>query len=185
MNVLEAPLPGVRTFQPDRHDDERGWFLELWNEERYGLNGVGGPLVQTNLSWSARGVLRGMHFQNPVQQGKLISVLQGAIYDVVVDVRLGSRTFGDWFGCALSDENRMQMWAPEGFAHGFLVLSDMALVSYGCTRPYRPSCERTIAWNDVDLAIEWPEQPRMISPKDAAAVRLTQIPPGYLPRWEA
>jgi dTDP-4-dehydrorhamnose 3,5-epimerase len=174
-------LPGVRLLELDRYDDERGWFMELWNDPRYRAAGVPAPLVQVNVSRSRRGVLRGLHFQAPAQQAKLIAVPHGAVYDAIVDVRLGSPTFGRWFGCELSEENRRQLWVPEGFAHGFLVRSETALVCYGCTSTYDPASDRGIVWNDPDVGITWPEPPLMTSAKDANAPRLADLRPADLP----
>ena len=180
MNVHQTPLPGVLLLELDRYDDERGWFVELWNDPRYRSAGVP-PLVQINASHSRRGVLRGLHFQAPAEQGKLVGVMHGRIHDAVVDVRVGSPTFGQTFDCELSEENRRQLWVPQGFAHGFLVRSDSALVCYGCTSTYDPASDRAVAWNDPALDIAWPEAPGVISDKDAGAPRLAEISPEHLP----
>ena len=180
MNVTEAPLAGVKIIEPDRHEDERGWFVELWNEERYRADGLPVTFAQDNVSFSRRGVLRGMHYQTPNEQGKLVCVLAGAVFDAVVDVRRGSPTFGRWYGCGLSRDNGRQLWVPEGFAHGFLVLSEEALVHYNCTVPYHAASDRSLAWNDPEVGIEWPEEPRLVSPKDVAAPTLQHI--DQLPR---
>lgn len=174
MKIIETPLGGVKLLEMDRFADERGWFSELWNEGRYRDAGLPVTFAQDNVSFSTRGVLRGMHFQTPNEQGKLVCVLAGAVFDVVVDVRRGSPTFARWYGCELSRENRRQLWVPEGFAHGFLALSD-ALVHYNCTAPYHAASDRSLAWNDRDVAITWPEEPRLISPKDVAAPTLQHL----------
>jgi dTDP-4-dehydrorhamnose 3,5-epimerase len=181
LNVASAPLPGVKIFRPDRFEDGRGWFMELWNEERYRQAGLERRLVQTNVSSSAHGVLRGLHYQSPHEQGKLVTVLAGAVFDVVVDIRRGSPTFGQWFGCELSDRNRLQLWIPEGFAHGFLATTGPALVAYGATAAYNAEADRVIVWNDPDIAIAWPFPPASLSSRDAAAPRLANVPPGHLP----
>ena len=177
MKIIENPLDGVKLIEMDRFADERGWFSELWNEERSREVGLGDVrFVQTNVSSSRRGVLRGLHYQAPPHgQGKLVSVLKGSIFDVVVDIRRDSQSLGSWYGCELSRENRRQLWAPEGFAHGFLVLSDHALVHYSCSTPYRAEADRSLAWNDPDIAVEWPFRPLIVSDKDAAAPGLSAI----------
>jgi dTDP-4-dehydrorhamnose 3,5-epimerase len=144
VQILEAPLPGVKVIAAQRFQDERGWFTESWNAERYQALGIDAVFVQYNASYSLRGVLRGMHYQWPHEQGKLISVLNGVVYDAVVDVRVGSATFGRWYGCELSLDNGRQLWVPPGYAHGFLVLSDAALVQYSCTATYRAEFDRAL-----------------------------------------
>lgn len=175
MNVLDTSLPGVKVIRAKRFPDERGWFAELWNVERYREVGIASEFAQDNVSFSTRGVLRGLHFQEPNGQGKLISALHGTIFDVAVDVRPDSPTFGRWEGRVLSQENGEQLWIPEGFAHGFLVLSDSALVHYNCTTVYDPAGDRSLAWDDPDVGIDWPETPALISPKDRAAPRLRDL----------
>jgi dTDP-4-dehydrorhamnose 3,5-epimerase len=184
MMVETTRLPGLKVVEVPRFSDERGWLSELWNEARYRAAGLPHAFPQANVSYSAGGVLRGMHFQHPRGQGKLISVLNGAVFDVVVDVRAGSPTFGQWFGCELSEANRRQLWAPPGFAHGFLVLSDGAVVHYSCTSLYDPECDRALAWDDPDVGIEWPGQPRIISSKDRAAPRLDALARAGLPTYD-
>ena len=183
ITLTDTPLPGVRIVDTARFDDERGWFAELWNAERYRAAGLDLSFVQDNVSFSRRGVLRGMHFQWPNAQGKLISVVAGSIFDVCVDVRVGSPTFGHWLGDVLSAENRRQLWVPEGLAHGFLVLSDTALVHYNCTVPYDARSDRAIAWNDPEVGIAWPQPPLTVSRKDETAPRLAQLAPESLPRF--
>jgi dTDP-4-dehydrorhamnose 3,5-epimerase len=175
VRIEDAPLAGIRIIETPRHTDERGWFAEVWNEPRYRVAGLDAAMVQHNASWSQRGVLRGMHFQSPNEQGKLITVLLGTIFDAVVDVRVGSPTFARWYGCELSDGNGRQLWVPEGFAHGFLVLSDGALVQYGCTAPHHAASERALAWDDESVGIEWPETPAIMSAKDRAAPPLRNL----------
>jgi dTDP-4-dehydrorhamnose 3,5-epimerase len=141
-------LPGAVVVEPKVFGDERGFFMKTWNQTRYEEVGLPPRFVQDNLSFSTRGVLRGLHFQNPDQQGKLVQVLQGEVFDVALDIRVGSPTFGEWEGVILSSENKRQFYVPEGFAHGFLVTGDRsALFSYKCTAQYNPSAEKFVLWN--------------------------------------
>lgn len=181
MKIIEEALGGVKLIQLDRFKDERGWFSELWNEERYRNGGFDVSFAQTNISSSAHGVLRGLHYQSPSEQGKLVTALAGAVFDVVVDVRHDSPDFGRWFGCELTEANARQLWVPEGFAHGFLVTGTHAVVHYSCTTTYLPEADRALAWNDPDVGIRWPFEPRTISVKDAAARPLRAIPVADLP----
>src|SRR5688572_3366920 len=155
--------------------------MELWAKERYQQHGVAENFVQDNLSRSARGVLRGLHLQHPFAQGKLVYVADGEIFDVAVDVRVGSPSFGRWFSATLSSENKRQLYIPPGFAHGFCVTSDHATFVYKCTELYHPEAELTVAYNDPDLAIPWPVRDPVVSAKDAKGVPLAQIDPGRLP----
>lgn len=175
MQVQETTLPGVLVIEPPRYEDPRGWFQELWNAERYAAAGIDTMFVQSNVSHSVRGVLRGMHYQSPRGQAKLVSVLRGTVYDVAVDLRAGSATFGRWIGRELSADNRRQLYIPEGFAHGFLVLSDEAVVHYNCSDVYDAGSDRALAWDDPDVGVEWPMSPSTISDKDRAAPRLRDI----------
>ncbi|HYO74703.1 MAG TPA: dTDP-4-dehydrorhamnose 3,5-epimerase [Archangium sp.] len=176
MNVVKTELPGVLLLQPKRFGDDRGFFMEMFHAKRYEEAGITGPFVQDNFSRSAKGILRGLHFQEPNAQGKLVQVVAGAVYDVAVDVRRGSPTFGKFVGVELSADNRRQLWVPSGFAHGFCVLSESADFHYKCTDFYSPTTERGIAWNDPDLGIPWPVSSPLLSPKDAAAPRLKDAP---------
>lgn len=176
MRVTQTALPDVLIIQPCVHGDARGYFLETFHAERYAQAGIPGPFVQDNLSFSRRDVLRGLHYQWPNAQGKLVCVLQGAIFDVAVDIRRHSPTFGRWVGIDLTDDDHQQLWIPPGFAHGFCVLSDTALVSYKCTAFYAPDCERAIRWNDPDLGIDWPVTAPELSAKDAEAGTLAAVP---------
>jgi dTDP-4-dehydrorhamnose 3,5-epimerase len=179
-----APINGVRIINAPRYDDERGWFAELWNAERYRAAGLDIAFAQNNVSHSRRGVLRGMHYQWPNPQGKLVSVLRGVVFDVVVDIRVGSPSFGRWFGSELSGENHRQLWVPEGCAHGFLVLSEDALVHYSSTRVYDAQSDRALAWNDAEIGIQWVGVPASISPKDRSAPSLRELmAAGLLPSW--
>ena len=183
MNVIETPLPGVLLLEPKVFGDDRGYFFETWNQGRYAEAGIPGPWVQDNLSYSARGVLRGLHYQHPNAQGKLISVLQGSVYDVALDIRVGSPTFGKWHGEELSSENKRQFWVPPGFAHGFVVTSETALFCYKCTASYAPKEEGSVRWDDPDLGIPWPIASPTLSAKDAAGTPLKDVPPERLPRY--
>jgi dTDP-4-dehydrorhamnose 3,5-epimerase len=173
VNVTPTALPDVLVLEPKVFGDQRGFFLESWNERAFAVAGIRAHFVQDNHSRSGRGVLRGLHYQLQQAQGKLVRVIAGEIYDVAVDLRRGAPTFGRWVGLNLSAENRRMMWVPPGFAHGFLVVSDAAEVLYKATDYYAPEHERTIAWNDPELAIAWPlAGPPMLSAKDAAGKRL-------------
>jgi dTDP-4-dehydrorhamnose 3,5-epimerase len=174
-------LPEVLVFKPVIRRDARGQFREIWQDAAYAAAGVPGPFVQDNVSVSGRGVLRGLHFQFPRSQGKLISVLAGGIFDVCVDVRHDSRTFGRWTGTELSDENGCQLYVPPGFAHGFAVLSSVALVAYKCTEYYAPDCEQRLRWDDHTIGIRWPVADPRLSDADAAAPVLADIPISKLP----
>lgn len=184
MKVIETALPGVLLIEPRVFGDARGFFMETFQVQRYEAAGIRGPFVQDNLSFSRRGVLRGLHFQNPNPQGKLVYVLQGEVYDVAVDIRRGSPNFGCWFGCVLSGANRRQLWIPPGFAHGFCVLSDTALFAYKCTDYYNPSAEASILWDDPVIGIAWPCREPVLSAKDEVAPRLNEIDPARLPVFE-
>lgn len=183
MRIIETPLDGVCLLEVVRFRDERGWFSEVWNEERYREAGLPLRLAQDNVSFSHRGVLRGLHYQLPQEQAKLISVLHGTIFDVVVDLRAGSPTFAQWYGHELSAENCRQLYAAEGFAHGFLVLSESAIVHYNGSVVYSAECDHAVAWDDPDIAIAWPEPPRLMSAKDRAAPRLRDIATHELPSY--
>lgn len=181
MKVEAAGLPGVLLITPEVFGDERGWFLETWRAERYKDKGIGPEFVQANASHSRRAVLRGLHFQWPQPQGKLVWVSQGRVFDVAVDIRPDSPNFRRWTAVELDDQRHQQLWVPEGFAHGFQVLSDTATFNYLCTRPYRPACDAAIAWDDPDIAIDWPLTPTGLSGKDRQAPRLAEIPIESLP----
>ena len=185
MNVQETGMPGVLLLMPPVFQDDRGYFRETWQANRYAEAGILKPFVQDNVSLSARGVLRGLHFQEPHPQGKLVSVLRGQVWDVAVDLRVGSPTFGHWEGHTLSAENGHQLWIPEGFAHGFVVTSDEALFAYKCTEVYRPHAERTLLWNDRELAIAWPVAEPLVSSRDLLGTPLREMAPDCLPRFGA
>jgi dTDP-4-dehydrorhamnose 3,5-epimerase len=183
MRVKETPLPGVLLIVPARHGDPRGFFMETYHAERYARAGISAPFVQDNLSRSVRGTLRGLHFQQPHAQGKLVHVVVGAVFDVAVDVRLGSPTFGRWHGEELSAEDGRQLYVPPGFAHGFYVLSEYALFAYKCTDVYVPEAERGVLWNDAEIGIRWPDEAPLLSARDRNAPRLRDAPvlPSYAP----
>ncbi len=176
MKIIETELSGVLAIELERYSDSRGSFVESWHKERYASRGINVDFVQDNISYSGKGVLRGLHYQNPSPQGKLVFVLEGEVFDVVVDIRVGSPAFGRWFGITLSYENRKQLYIPEGFAHGFAVTSDVATFAYKCTALYRKECEKTIRWDDPDIGIEWPIQNPILSEKDRSGQVLKEMP---------
>lgn len=185
MRITETALPGVLIIEPKVFGDERGYFMETWNQARYADAGLPGRFVQDNLSFSRRGVLRGLHFQNPNGQGKLVHVLQGEVFDVAVDIRRGSPSFGQWAGVTLSAENKRQFYIPPGFAHGFCVTSETALFVYKCTEFYDPKSEASLLWNDPAIAIDWPlEGAPELSAKDREAPTLAAFPADRLPPYE-
>ncbi len=166
MRVVTTPLPGVLVVEPTVFEDERGFFFESYHYKRYAEHGIDATFVQDNHSRSVHGTLRGLHYQVNPGQGKLVRVVVGEVFDVAVDIRFGSPTFGKWFGTYLSAKNKKQMYIPVGFAHGFCVTSDVAEFEYKCTDYYSPKDERGILWNDPALAIEWPIQNPILSEKD-------------------
>lgn len=174
MKIIETALPGVLIIEPKVFGDARGFFLESWNQQSFTDAGLAMTFVQDNHSRSARGVLRGLHYQLENPQGKLVRVTQGAVYDVAVDIRRSSPHFGKWVGVELSDDNCRMLWIPPGFAHGFLVLSDTADFLYKCTTLYHPASDRGIRWDDPDIGIMWPDTriAPQLSGKDAAAPHL-------------
>jgi len=176
MNVIKTKLDGCVIIEPKVFGDERGFFLETFQAERYTSEaGITLPFVQDNHSRSSKSVLRGLHFQKTKPQGKLVRVVRGQVYDVAVDIRKGSSTYGQWEGLILSEENKTQLWVPPGFAHGFVVLSDTADFEYKCTDYYDPSDEASILWNDSDLDIPWPIDNPILSNKDARADSLADL----------
>jgi len=177
MNVVDLDLPGLKLVEPKVFGDARGQFLETWNDERYAAAGIPGPFVQDNLSRSRRNTVRGLHWQDPNPQGKLVSVVAGAVWDAVVDVRRESPTFGKWYGIELSAGNRRQLWVPAGFAHGFAVLSDFADFAYKVTARYSPKDERVLRWNDPAIGIDWKIDPAaaILSERDANAAGLADL----------
>jgi dTDP-4-dehydrorhamnose 3,5-epimerase len=183
MKFIDTKLKGVVLVEPDVFSDPRGYFLETYHAGRYAEGGIAGPFVQDNFSHSVRGTLRGLHYQLRHAQGKLVMALEGRIFDVAVDIRKGSPTFAQWVGVELSGENKRQLYIPPGFAHGFCVLSDTADVLYKCTDVYAPQDERGIIWNDPALGIAWPVAEPLLSKKDGAYRRLSEIG-GQLPAFE-
>lgn len=172
MKILTTKLPGILIMEPDVYRDERGWFVETYHAQKYQDGGIPLSFVQDNHSSSVRGTLRGLHAQISRPQGKLVRVVRGEIFDVAVDIRRGSPTFASWESVLLSADNFKQIYIPPGFAHGFCVLSDVAEVEYKCTDVYTPGDEIMIAWNDQQIAIQWPPESPILSPKDAAGQSL-------------
>lgn len=184
MRIINSDLPGVLIVEPKVFGDQRGFFMETWNQASYAAAGIPSVFVQDNLSLSKKGVLRGLHFQNPNTQGKLVYVLQGEVFDVAVDIRHGSPTFGQSVSIVLSADNKRQLFIPPGFAHGFCVTSETALFAYKCTDQYNPKAEASVMWNDPALHIRWPIPNPEISAKDAHGIPLAAIPNGKLPRYQ-
>lgn len=174
MKFLKTAIPEVILIEPRVFDDNRGFFLETYHKRVFAENGIDVEFVQDNHSRSTRNVLRGLHFQNPTAQGKLVRVTQGAVFDVAVDIRVGSPSFGKWVGETISSENQRFMYIPAGFAHGFLVQSDVADFLYKCTDYYHPENEGTIRWNDESIDISWPSANPICAEKDAAGMSLEE-----------
>jgi dTDP-4-dehydrorhamnose 3,5-epimerase len=185
MKVLETDLPGCLVLEPQVFGDERGFLYESFNRDKLAAIGLAPEFVQGNVSSSTRGVLRGLHYQWPKPQGKLVSVLEGEVWDVAVDIRRGSPTFGRWTAAVLSAENKRHFWIPEGFAHGFVTLSERALFAYLCTATYDRDADAGIRWNDGDLAIDWPASAPVLSDKDARAPFLADVAQERLPVYVA
>lgn len=183
MRVTPTEIPDVLLVAPRRADDARGGLMESWQAARYGAEVTPHAFVQDNVSYSKRGVVRALHLQHPHGQGKLVTVLAGAAYDVAVDVRRGSPTFGRWVAQELSAENGCQLWIPPGFAHGFQALTDGVVFHYKCTDVYHPECERCVRWDDPALGIPWPLPSAVLSARDASASLLAELPPENLPSY--
>ena len=181
MKIIETSLPGCLVIEPAVFGDERGVFFETWNADRFGEHGLPVKFVQSNVSTSVKGVLRGLHYQWPRSQGKLVSVLEGEVCDVAVDIRRGSPTFGRWEAVILSADNRRQLWIPEGFAHGFAVLSEHAVFNYLCTDVYVKEADAGVRWNDGDIGVDWPVSDPLLSAKDEKAPFLADISGDRLP----
>lgn len=176
MKVIETSIPGCVIIEPTVFVDERGFFLETFHAARYAESaGINLPFVQDNHSRSSKRVLRGLHFQKTKPQGKLVRVVRGEVYDVAVDIRANSKTFGKWEAVILSEQNKLQFWVPPGFAHGFVVLSDIADFEYKCTDFYDSTDEGSILWSDPDLGIHWPVQNPIVSAKDGVAKQLADL----------
>ena len=183
MRILEAELEGVLIIEPDVFSDSRGFFMETYHQKRYADQGLKEIFVQDNLSYSARGTLRGLHYQHPHGQAKLVQAVSGEIYDVAVDIRRGSPNFGQWIGAQLSDEDRQQLYIPEGFAHGYCVLSETAFVMYKCSGFYAPDHEKGILWSDPGLGIAWTIENPLLSDKDGLSPCLHDVDPESLPLY--
>jgi dTDP-4-dehydrorhamnose 3,5-epimerase len=175
VKFIAMEVPEVVLIEPEVHQDARGFFLESYHQKKYAEGGIRGPFVQDNHSQSVRGTLRGLHAQRTFPQGKLVRAVMGEMFDVAVDVRRGSPTFGKWVGVVLTALNFRQLYIPPGFVHGFCVLSERVEVEYKCTDFYTLGDEMTVAWNDPTLAIEWPVREPILSKKDAAAPRLAEV----------
>ncbi len=184
MKVVETKLTGAVILEPKVFKDDRGFFMETFQRQRYEEAGIKINFVQDNLSLSCRDTLRGLHYQWPQPQAKLVQVFQGAVFDVAVDIRLGSPNFGKWVGVELSGENHRQFFIPEGFAHGFVVLSETALFAYKCSNYYAPATEGGIIFSDPGIGIKWPGASFLLSPKDQVYPGLDAIAPGRLPKFE-
>jgi dTDP-4-dehydrorhamnose 3,5-epimerase len=176
MEIKTTAIPGALIIEPKVFGDDRGFFFETWNRQRYREAGIAEEFVQDNLSYSQHGVLRGLHVQNPNAQGKLVQVLLGEVFDVAVDIRSGSPEYGKWVGVQLSSDNKRQFYVPPGCAHGFCVTSETALFSYKCTDLYHPESEVSIPWDDPDIGIQWPISDPLLSEKDRLATRLRDLP---------
>jgi dTDP-4-dehydrorhamnose 3,5-epimerase len=182
LNVRETSLPGVLLIEPKVFGDDRGFFMETYRADAFREAGITEAFVQDNHSRSARGVLRGLHYQEPKAQGKLVRCTHGAIFDVAVDIRRGSPSFGHWFGLELSDANKRMLWIPPGFAHGFCALEDDSDLVYKCTSLYDAASDRSLLWNDPAIGIEWPIAEPLLSTKDANAPRIgeARVLPAYM-----
>jgi dTDP-4-dehydrorhamnose 3,5-epimerase len=181
MKLTETELEGVLIIEPSVYEDARGFFLETYHQNRYRELGIQSDFVQDNMSFSKKGTLRGLHFQHPHDQAKLVQVAKGTVFDVVVDIRRGSPFFGKWIGAYLSDEKNQQVFIPEGFAHGFCVISEYAVFIYKCSDFYAHECERGILWSDPDLDIKWPVENALVSEKDLKLPRLKDLATDRLP----
>jgi dTDP-4-dehydrorhamnose 3,5-epimerase len=181
MNIITTSIEGILVIEPKTYEDLRGYFMETYNQRKYFESGINTIFVQDNLSYSLKDTVRGLHFQIRHPQAKLVQVVSGEIFDVAVDLRPGSSTFGKWTGIHLSDENRRQMYIPEGFAHGFCVLSEIAYFYYKCSDFYAPDDEGGIIWSDPDISIEWPVENPIISEKDKQYPNLSDLTAEQLP----
>jgi dTDP-4-dehydrorhamnose 3,5-epimerase len=185
MEAIPTEIPEVLLLTPQRFGDQRGWFMESWQAERYRQLGMSEGFVQDNQAYSQKGVLRGLHIQNPHGQGKLVQVIRGEVFDVAVDLRRGSPWFGQWVGALLSESNYQQLYVPVGFAHGYLVMSEDAVFTYKCTDYYHPETQFSVRWDDPMIGIQWPggESP-ILADKDRDAPLLSEIPEDRLPRYQ-
>lgn len=185
MKLIETGIPDLVIVEPLVFGDDRGYFMESWQSDRYKAHGLPATFVQFNVSRSGAGVIRGLHYQHPHAQGKLVSVLEGRAFDVAVDIRSDSPSFGHWAGVELSAENHRQLYVPEGFAHGFCVLGESALLAYLCTAGYHAASDAGLAWDDPDIGIDWPIKPASLSDKDRLAPRLNDVRIEDLPRMSS
>lgn len=184
MKISATAIPEVLLIEPAVFGDARGWFCESWQRPRYAEAGIGPEFVQDNQAFSGHGILRGLHAQQPYAQGKLVQVLAGSVFDVAVDIRRGSPTFGRWVGAELNAANKRQFWVPEGFLHGYLVTSEQALFAYKCTELYHPETQFAVRWDDPDIGIDWPPGiAPVLSDKDRDAPLLHELPAERLPRY--
>jgi dTDP-4-dehydrorhamnose 3,5-epimerase len=181
MKVIASSLPGVCVIEPSVFGDQRGFFMETYQQQRYMENGIDATFVQDNISLSVQNTLRGLHYQHPRGQAKLVQVLQGEVFDVAVDIRKGSPTWGQWFGAMLSSENKRQMFIPDGYAHGFCVTSETALFAYKCGDFYMPENEGGIRWDDPDIGIQWPINTPILSDRDKSYTGLKGVAEERLP----
>ena len=184
MKITTLDLTGALLIEPDVYPDDRGYFSETYHEGRYRENGIDVTFVQDNMAFSRKGALRGLHFQYPQSQAKLVQVIQGEVLDVIVDIRRGSNTFGMWAGVRLSGENKKQLFAPQGFAHGYCVLSESAIFTYKCSDFYAPDCEKGVLWSDPDIGIDWPVSEPVLSEKDGMYPLLKDVLAGDLPEYK-
>ncbi|MBX3701199.1 MAG: dTDP-4-dehydrorhamnose 3,5-epimerase [Dokdonella sp.] len=185
MKIIKTALPGCVVIEPLVHGDARGFFYESFHAGKFAAAGLDLDFVQCNVSRSAHGVLRGLHYQWPQPQGKLVNVLEGEVYDVAVDIRVGSPSFGQWVAAILSADNKRHFWIPEGFAHGFVVLSAQATFSYQCTALYDRDADAAIRWNDARIGVDWPLAQPLLSDKDQRAPLLAEVPRERLPVFVA
>lgn len=184
MKVTPTRIPEVLLIEPQVFGDHRGYFVETWQQARYAEHGIGPAFVQDNQAASGHGILRGLHIQHPHGQGKLVQVISGAVFDVAVDVRRGSPSFGHWVGALLDATNKHQLWVPTGFLHGYLVTSEEAVFAYKCTDSYHPETQFAVRWDDPEIGIDWPRGiAPVLSEKDAAAPLLREIPSDRLPAY--
>lgn len=178
MNVLDTPIEGLKIIEPRVFGDDRGYFMETWNQNTFRDHGIDENFVQDNESQSVQGTLRGLHFQKDQPQGKLVRAVRGEVFDVAVDLRLDSPTYGQWFGLILSEENKRQFWIPKGFGHGYYTISDVAVFSYKCNDFYAPNDQWSLHWQDPDVGIEWPLVEGcevLLSEKDAVCPSFKEI----------
>ena len=184
MNVSKTEIDGLLIIQPKVFEDHRGCFLETYNRRRYAKFGLDMDFPQDNMSYSRQGTLQGRHYQFPQEQAKLVQVLNGEVFDVAVDIRWGSPTFGRWVGEILAEQNRLQLFIPKGMAHGFCVLSETAVFVYKCSDYYAPECDMGVLWSDPSLGIKWPVEDPLLSAKDMSLPLLKDIPRGRLPVYD-